>query len=425
LVIGLDDSFTFACLSMLGCKLFLPTYLVVDDAVLIAVVAPMRIFSAPSRWPLTIGLSLGYCAIAGSAALAQTQLPPFTGASTLPPLKPATAAGAASEPIPLSTRIPFSQRRQPVDPVNYYIGPGDEVAITVVGYPEYTGNRSVLSDGTISLPLIGDVLAADRTPTQLSSELTRRLNEVLVNPAVTINVSSQRPVTVNIGGAVQRPGPVQLRNLRSTGELSQSSNVAGVVSLQRPTVTAALLEAGGITREADLAQVQLRRYTPDRNLPPVILNLWDAIGGSQPGRDLTLQDGDTLYVPKLADPSSVDGQLMAQSSFAPRTVRVKVVGEVVRPGEVGVPPDGTISSAITIAGGPTTSARMKEVRFVRRLADGRIEEKKLDLNQLSDEIQIQDGDVVYVPKTAGDKGVDLANRVVNPIGLILRLFGIR
>jgi polysaccharide biosynthesis/export protein len=398
----------------------------------------MRIFSPAVHLPFSIVLGLS-CLGLGSAgladrALAQTQLPPFSGPAKLPTLQPldpisavppSAASASFGEPPIASTRVPFSQRSgRPVDPVNYYIGPGDEVAITVVGYPEYTTNRSVLSDGTIALPLIGDVMAADRTPTELSAELTRRLNQVLVNPAVTINVSSQRPVTVNIGGAVQRPGPVQLRNLRPTGDITQGSNVAGVVSLQRPTVTAALLEAGGITREADLAQVQLRRYAPDRNLPPVILNLWDAIGGTRPNRDLTLQDGDTLYVPKLADPSSVDAKLMAQSSFAPRTVRVKVVGEVVRPGEVGVPPDGTISSAIAIAGGPTTSARMKEVRFVRRLADGRIEEKKLDLNQLSDEIQIQDGDVVYVPKTAGDKTVDLANRVVNPIGLLLRLFGL-
>jgi polysaccharide biosynthesis/export protein len=399
----------------------------------------MRIFSPAVHLPFSIVLGLS-CLGLGSVgladrALAQTQLPPFTSPAKLPTLQPLDTISAVppsavppslSEPPIASTRVPFSQRSgRPVDPVNYYIGPGDEVAITVVGYPEYTTNRSVLSDGTIALPLIGDVLAADRTPTELAAELTRRLNQVLVNPAVTINVSSQRPVTVNIGGAVQRPGPVQLRNLRPTGDITQGSNVAGVVSLQRPTVTAALLEAGGITREADLAQVQLRRYAPDRNLPPVILNLWDAIGGTRPNRDLTLQDGDTLYVPKLADPSSVDAKLMAQSSFAPRTVRVKVVGEVVRPGEVGVPPDGTISSAIAIAGGPTTSARMKEVRFVRRLADGRIEEKKLDLNQLSDEVQIQDGDVVFVPKTAGDKGIDLANRVVSPIGLILRLFGIR
>lgn len=400
----------------------------------------MQIFFPSARLPITIvlGLSCLGLSVVGVAdrAMAQTPLPPFSGAAKLPTLQPldttisaapaSVAPSSFSEPPIASTRVPFSQRPgRPVDPVNYYIGPGDEVAITVVGYPEYTTNRSVLSDGTIALPLIGDVLAADRTPTELSNELTRRLNQVLVNPAVTINVSSQRPVTVNIGGAVQRPGPVQLRNLRPTGDITQGSNISGVVSLQRPTVTAALLEAGGITREADLAQVQLRRYAPDRNLPPVMLNLWDAIGGTRPNRDLTLQDGDTLYVPKLADPSSVDAKLMAQSSFAPRTVRVKVVGEVVRPGEVGVPPDGTISSAIAIAGGPTTSARMKEVRFVRRLADGRVEEKKLDLNQLSDEIQIQDGDVVFVPKTAGDKGVDLANRVVNPIGLLLRLFGIR
>jgi polysaccharide biosynthesis/export protein len=403
----------------------------------------MRIFDSSFLAPMTTGRSQTIAMMLGLSclglglgpdqAIAQTQMPPFTSAATLPTLQPQSSTLLPDRPIDRdpdpadlpSTRIPFSQRPQsrPVDPVNYYIGPGDEIAITVVGYPEYTGNRSVLSDGTINLPLIGDVMAGDRTPTQLKNLLTTRLNEVLVNPAVSVNVSSQRPVTVNIGGAVQRPGPVQLKSLRTTSETTGVAT-SGIVSLQRPTVTAALLEAGGITREADLSQVQLRRYSPDLRLPPVTLNLWDAIGGTRPGRDLTLQDGDVLYVPKLADPSSVDGMLMAKSGFAPRTVRVKVVGEVVRPGEVGVPPDGTISSAIAIAGGPTTSARMKEVRFVRRLADGRIEEKKLDLNQLSDAIQIQDGDVVYVPKTGGDKGVDLANRVVNPIGLLLRLFGL-
>jgi hypothetical protein len=33
--------------------------------------------------------------------------------------------------------------------------------------------------------------------------------------------------------------------------------------------------------------------------------------------------------------------------------------------------------------------------------------------------------VIYVPKTGGDKGVDLANRLFNPINLILRLFGVK
>jgi polysaccharide biosynthesis/export protein len=360
-------------------------------------------------------------------AQAQTPMPPASNPVILPIISANSSTTFNNEPPIQSTRVPISNRPQsrPVDPASYYIGPGDEIAITVVGYPEYTVSRSVLSDGTISLPLIGEVMAADRTPAQLEKRLTTLLNDILVNPAVSITVSSQRPVTVNIGGAVQRPGPVQLRSLRGTSEVAQTTTTAGVISLQRPTVTAALLEAGGITREADLSQVQLRRYSPDTQLPPVTINLWDAIGGTRPGRDLTLQDGDTLFVPKLADPTSVDSMLMAKSSVAPRTVRVKVVGEVVRPGEVPVPPDGTLSSAIAIAGGPTNFAKLKEVRFVRRLADGRVQEQRLDLNQLSDQIQIQDGDVVYVPKTEGDKGIDLANRVAGPLGIILRLFGIR
>ncbi len=371
-----------------------------------------------------IGLSLLEASGLGRMGLAsaQTMLPP----NVLPTEVLTTEAASlqSAPPIP-STRTPFRQRPQPiVDPINYYIGPGDEISITVVGYPEYTGNKSVLSDGTIALPLIGSVMAADRTPAQLEARLATLLNEILVNPAVSISVSSQRPVTVNIGGAVQRPGPVQLRNLRPSGDINQSNTVAGVVSLQRPTVTAALLEAGGVTREADLSQVQLRRYSPDRLLPPVAIDLWSAINGDRPARDLTLQDGDTLYIPKLADASTIDAQLMARSSLAPRTVRVKVVGEVTRPGEVAVPPDGTLASAIAIAGGPTDKARMKEVTFVRRLADGRVQEQKLNLDQMTDTIQVQDGDVLFVPKTGGDKAIDTAGRVAGPLGLILRLFGL-
>lgn len=381
----------------------------------------------PRHWRQIVGISSGAIAFGcyPLAAVAQTQMPPDT-AKSLPQLQSQfLSTTPATMPLVPSTRIPFSQRtRQVVDPVNYYIGPGDEVNITVVGYPEYTGVKAVLSDGTISLPLVGDVMAADRTPAQLRARLATLLNEVLVNPAVTVSVSSQRPVTVNIGGAVQRPGPVQLRNIRPSGEINQSTTVAGVVSLQRPTVTAALLEAGGVTREADLRQVQLRRYSPDQNLPPVTVNLWDAINGDRPSRDLTLQDGDTLYVPKLADPTTIAGQLMAKSSLAPRTVRVKVVGEVKRPGEVPVPPDGTLASAIAIAGGPTDKARMKAVTFVRRLADGRVQEQKLDLDQMTDTIQVQDGDVLYVPKTDGDKAIDVADRVAGPLGFILRLFGL-
>jgi polysaccharide biosynthesis/export protein len=341
------------------------------------------------------------------------------------PMPPTYRLGAE-----LPTELPIVAPAQPArrvlqtDPASYYIGPGDELRITVVGYPEYTGPQTVLSDGTISLPVIGDVMAADRTPAQLMQELAARLNEVLVKPAVNVVVSGQRPITVNVTGSVQRPGPIQLKNLRPSGELNAATTTAGVVSIQRPTVTAALLEAGGVTKEADLRSVSLRRYSPNRALPPVTINLWDAIASNAPSRDITLQDGDTLFIPQVEVSSDIDPKLLSKSSVAPRTVRVKVVGEVKRPGEVAVPPDSTLSSAIAIAGGPTTQARMKEVAFVRRLPNGQLVERKLDLDKLSDDIQIEDGDVLFVPQTQGDKALDVAGRVAGPLGLILRLFGL-
>lgn len=354
------------------------------------------------------GLSLGSLAVVtiGDRAIAT----PFPPGNALP--------------ILAETRPLLSPRRN-IDPARYYLGPGDELRITVAGFPEYTGTQTVLSDGTISLPVVGEIMAADLTLAQLTQTITAALDEILVNPSVNVTVGTQRPLTVNVAGAVQRPGPIQLKNLRAGADLTQATTTAGVVSLQRPTVTAALLEAGGVTRDADLRSVSLRRYSPDRSLPPVTINLWEAITSEGPMRDLTLQDGDTLFIPKLTAADSLDKQLLAKSSLAPRTVRVKVVGEVKRPGEVAVPPDSTLSSAIAIAGGPTDKARMKEVSFVRRLPNGQLSEQRLNLDKLTDDIQVEDGDVLYVPMTKEDKALGVANQVVSPLSLILRLFGLR
>jgi polysaccharide biosynthesis/export protein len=368
--------------------------------------------------PLAVGLLSLF-----SPATAQTSAP--TSASPVPALPPVSQIGGQRPLAAKSEATP------------YFIGPGDELKITVVGYPEYTGTQVVLSDGTIALPLIGNVMAADRTPAQLTAALASQLDQYLVKPVVAVNISTQRPITINVSGEVQHPGPIQLRSVTTATGAVPGTTSAGVISLQRPTVTTALLEAGGITREADLRKVTLRRFTPiqtsgqtmpslmaSRGVEPITINLWDAITTDAPARDLVLQDGDTLYIPKLAA-NDVDKLLMARSSIAPRTVRVKVVGEVKKPGEVLVPPDGSLSSAIAIAGGPTEKARMKEVSFIRISDTGKAEQKTLDLRTLTDTIQVQDGDVILVPQTAADRSLTVANQVVNPLGLLLRLFGIR
>ena len=299
---------------------------------------------------------------------------------------------------------------------DYLLGPGDGIGITVYEYEEFTAEKVVLSDGTVIMPLIGAVPAAGRSPDQFARELEARLREYLVNPVTTVTLTTLRPVTVNVAGEVQRPGPVRLRSLTTRSDNNDEQ--------ETPTVTSALIEAGGVTRYADIQQVILRRAGSSNADAPITVNLWNSIGSDTASPDFILQDGDSIYIPRLADDATLDRRLIARSSFAPATVRVRVVGEVVNPGEVDVPPNSSISSAVAIAGGPTVDARMSRVQFVRLNDQGVIEQQEIDLRNLTDAYQIQEGDVVIVPKKGSSAFLDLAGRILNPFGSLVRILGL-
>src|SRR3989337_542015 len=53
----------------------------------------------------------------------------------------------------------------------YLLGPGDTVYVVIFGEPDLSRTVTIKPDGTISLPLIGEVRAAGKTTTQLASEL--------------------------------------------------------------------------------------------------------------------------------------------------------------------------------------------------------------------------------------------------------------
>jgi polysaccharide export outer membrane protein len=187
-------------------------------------------------------------------------------------------------------------------------------------------------------------------------------------------------------------------------------------------VSSALTQAGGITRVADVRHVELIRRQPDGTSQTTTINLWDALVNGNEFTNHVLRDGDTLYVPKLADGESINASLMARSSVAPATVRVRVIGEVKAPGQVAVPPNSTVSSAVAIAGGPTDKAQLREVTLVRLKADGQVDKQTLNLDNLVDTIQVEEGDVVLVPKAGGDKFLDFAGRLLSPLSILVPWF---
>lgn len=291
------------------------------------------------------------------------------------------------------------------NPSTYRLGPGDQLQISVYGYDELTADKVVLPDGTIKLSLIGTVTADGQTLDQLEQEITQRLKSYLVNPVVTLSLTTLRPVEVNVAGEVMRPGPVR-------GDKFEGN----------PTLSEALLAAGGITQNANIRRVELRRYTPNGEAEPIVVDLWQAISSEQTASDPVLQGGDSIYVPRLTASESLDRRLIARASFAPETVRVRVVGEVEKPGEVAVSPNSSLSSAVAIAGGPTQDASLGHVAFIRLNETGQIERQSVDLRSLTDSYQVQDGDVIIVPKSTASNIVDVAGRILSPLGALMNLF---
>jgi polysaccharide biosynthesis/export protein len=340
-------------------------------------------------------------------ALAQTTpLPPQTGLpqTELAPSPPPIGAPVGRTPV---LAIPA--------PLGYRLGAGDQVDINVFDNTEVSGVRVVAPDGSITLPLVGKVPAAGRTTELLAQDLRRRLITWFKNPIVAVNVSQFRPMRISVAGEVRRPGPLQMRNVAHD---NARTNETSISNPSLPTLSAALIAAGGVMRDGDISQIVLQRGDQRK-----AINLWQGIASENAPQDELLQDGDAIYVPKLAAGSTIDARMIARSTIAPTTVRVRVVGEVKKPGEVDVTPNSSISSAIAIAGGPTEKARMEEVALVRLDANGQVIEQRMNLQKLQDNQQVLDGDVVIVPKSRTSTFIDVAGQVLSPLGVIFNLFG--
>lgn len=352
--------------------------------------------------------------------------------------EPAEAPSSPSDSLNFRETL---QEAEPVRPTNfsndlysdYLLGPGDQIRTDILGYETFewaSTQRVILSDGSIRLPLIGTISAAGKTLEELEADVANLLSRTLVEPDVDMSLVVLRPVVINIAGDVYRPGPIQL------GSLTQAqTNIAGgnnlTTTTNTPTLTAALAAAGGIRRTADIRQVIIQRRLANGQTAEYKVNLWDALRGEDNLGVLVMFDGDSVFVPRAAAESGIDQALVASSSISPTNIRVRVVGEgVVNPGEVQIQPNSSISGAVAAAGGPNADAALQNVRLIRLSESGQVEEEQVDLANLVDNYQVQDGDVIFVPKRGVLVGIDRFNRLLTPIlaplgGIfgILNIFG--
>jgi len=173
----------------------------------------------------------------------------------------------------------FDYNREP-DPrqEEFVIGVGDIVRINVWHMPDLSIDAKVRPDGTVTMPLIGDLKAAGRSPTVLRAQIEAALKAYVKDDSakVTVAVSEVNSYQFTVLGNAERQG-----------SFSASHFV---------TVTEAIALAGGASRFASLSHVVLIRPTSGgpRRIP---IDLSAIYSGKRPEMNLVIVSGDTLYLP--------------------------------------------------------------------------------------------------------------------------------
>ena len=137
-----------------------------------------------------------------------------------------------------------------------------------------------------------------------------------------------------------------------------------------------------------------------------------------------IYDGDSIRVHKATSPVNVDLLTAAASNFAPATINVQVVGEVLAPGLVQIGSNAPLSNAILASGGVTRRGSTKRVELIRMDREGRTTVKQLryDPNAVLSSVNnppLRNGDVVVVDRNNFTKVTDTMTDAVLPIAPVV------
>ena len=218
-------------------------------------------------------------------------------------------------------------------PSQEFLGNGDSVRVTVFQNPDLTTEARISERGSISFPLIGEVVIAGLTPDGAAARIAEGLTrgKFVVNPQVNLTVLELRSRQVSVIGEVGKPGRYPL---------DDASN----------TVTDLVARAGGINGEGDdtVTVVRIRNGKETRT----------AISVSDTSHTMRLENGDVIYVKK-----------------APQFY---LYGEVQRAGAYRLQPQMTVMQAISVGGGLTPRGTLHGLKIQRRASDGKVHTGRVD-----------------------------------------------
>jgi polysaccharide biosynthesis/export protein len=190
---------------------------------------------------------------------------------------------AGSLGMSCGTRVPDYDYASEPDPrqSEYVLGVGDHIAIHVWEQHGLNTDAVIRPDGTITMPLIGDLKAAGATPSQLKEMIRGRLEEFvqgLEGSEITVAVRGANSYRFTVSGEVVRPGVYTENYFVTVGE--------------------AIALAGGFTRFGKKNEMVLMRRDPKSGQTRTIPLVYDLLAtGRRPDMNIVILSGDLLHVP--------------------------------------------------------------------------------------------------------------------------------
>lgn len=186
-----------------------------------------------------------------------------------------SASGASAAPDKSASAGSGVQAQASSSDSDYVIGADDLLKIVVWKESELTETLPVRPDGKISMPLLGDVIAAGMTPTDLAESIRQKLKKYISDPRVTVVVAAMNSRRIFVTGEVAHSGAMPL--------------------LPHMTVLQALATAG-FTQFANLKGIYLLRNEGGKQVK-LPFNYKEVVKGLRADENVELRPGDTIVVP--------------------------------------------------------------------------------------------------------------------------------
>src|SRR3954447_7837399 len=267
-------------------------------------------------------------------------------------------------------------------PADYILGADDQISLWTPEAEEL--DKKVVrieGNGSITIPLIGTLKAGGLTPSQLSAEISKRLEKYYLKPQVVVSVSEYRSQPVSVYGAVNTPGIHQVQGRKTLVEML---SLAGGPRLDAgPTVV--------VTRRAENGPLPVESAKMDASgqFSTAEIDLKAVTSAERPQDNIQIKPNDIISVPKAH--------------------LVYVLGEVERAGGFVLTEREGISviQALSMAGGMKGTASPGNARILRKDESGPKEGKPVDLKAMlsgkTPDEHMQPDDILFIPGSPSKK----------------------